>query len=96
MKKTQTAKLFKNGSSQAVRLPIDFRFKGDKVYISRDETTGDVVLSSRPDAGAWKDFFDLIHSITDSDLFMADRPMNVLAQEHGIFDDDSSKEDFGS
>ncbi|MFO7801719.1 MAG: AbrB/MazE/SpoVT family DNA-binding domain-containing protein [Desulfovermiculus sp.] len=48
MKKAQTAKLFKNGSSQAVRLPIDFRFSGDEVYISRDETTGDVVLSNRP------------------------------------------------
>ncbi len=96
MKKTQTAKLFKNGSSQAVRLPIDFRFNGDEVYISRDEATGDVVLSNRPDVGAWKDFFDLIHSIHDSDNFMADRPMNVLAQELGIFDDYSSQEDFGS
>lgn len=96
MKKTQTAKLFKNGSSQAVRLPIDFRFNGDEVYISRDEATGDVVLSSRPDAGAWKDFFDLIHSITDSDMFMPDRPLNVLAQERGIFDDDSSQKNLGS
>ncbi|MDZ7760281.1 MAG: AbrB family transcriptional regulator [Desulfovermiculus sp.] len=74
----------------------DFLFNSDEVYVSRDETTGDVVLSNRPDAGAWKDFFDLIHSIPDSDKFMADRPMNVLAQEHGIFDDDSSQEDFAS
>ena len=69
MKKTQTAKLFKNGSSQAVRLPSDFRFNSHEVYISRDETTGDVVLSNRPDAGAWKDFFDLIHSIQASTNF---------------------------
>ncbi len=30
-----TAKLFKNGSSQAVRLPKEFRFRGDRVYIKR-------------------------------------------------------------
>ena len=29
------AKLFQNGSSQAVRLPREFRFQGDKVRIRR-------------------------------------------------------------
>ena len=33
MPKTEVAKLFKNGSSQAVRLPREFRFEGDKVRI---------------------------------------------------------------
>jgi antitoxin VapB len=33
---SQFAKLFKNGSSQAVRLPREFRFKGDKVRIRRE------------------------------------------------------------
>jgi antitoxin VapB len=32
---SQFAKLFQNGSSQAVRLPREFRFKGDKVKIRR-------------------------------------------------------------
>ena len=31
----QTAKIFKNGQSQAVRLPKEFRFKGKEVYIRR-------------------------------------------------------------
>lgn len=43
----QTAKLFKNGRSQAVRLPAEFRFEGDEVLIRRDPDTGDVVLSPR-------------------------------------------------
>lgn len=30
-----TAKLFKNGKSQAVRLPKDFRFEGDEVVIKK-------------------------------------------------------------
>lgn len=43
-----TAKLFRNGGSQAVRLPAEFRFDGvDEVRIWRDEKTGDVVLSAR-------------------------------------------------
>ncbi|MFN7570425.1 MAG: antitoxin [Betaproteobacteria bacterium] len=43
----RTAKLFKNGRSQAVRLPAEFRFEGDEVYIRRDPDTGDVILSAR-------------------------------------------------
>ena len=41
----QTAKLFKNGRSQAVRLPAEFRFEGDEVRIRRDPATGEVILS---------------------------------------------------
>lgn len=35
MPKPEIARLFQNGRSQAVRLPRDFRFAGDKVRISR-------------------------------------------------------------
>ena len=42
-----TAKLFKNGRSQAVRLPAEFRFEGDEVLIRRDQATGEVILSPR-------------------------------------------------
>ena len=43
----RTAKIFMNGRSQAVRLPVEFRFDGDEVYIRRDTVTGDVILSPR-------------------------------------------------
>ncbi len=43
----QTAKIFMNGRSQAVRLPAEFRFEGDEVAIRRDAMTGDVILSPR-------------------------------------------------
>ena len=33
---SQFAELFQNGSSQAVRLPRGFRFKGDKIRIRRE------------------------------------------------------------
>jgi antitoxin VapB len=44
----QTAKLFTNGRSQAVRLPSAFRFEGSEVFIRRDAASGDVILSARP------------------------------------------------
>ena len=43
--KEKTAKLFRNGRSQAVRLPKEFRFEGTEVAIRRDAQTGEVVLS---------------------------------------------------
>ena len=87
MNDTRTAKLFKNGASQAVRLPADFRFAGDEVYATRDAVTGDVVLSTRPGGQAWTDFFELVHSVSDSGNFMQDRPMNQPPKKGGVFDD---------
>jgi antitoxin VapB len=37
----ETAKLFQNGKSQAIRLPKEFRFRSDRVYIKR---IGDAVV----------------------------------------------------
>jgi antitoxin VapB len=49
----QSAKLFMNGRSQAVRLPAEFRFPGREVLIERE---GDaVVLRAKPEG--WDDFF---------------------------------------
>ena len=67
----ETAKLFRNGRSQAVRLPSKYRFEGSEVYVRRDPATGDVILSRRPDS--WKDFFELTKSIEIPENFMADR-----------------------
>jgi len=45
----KTAKLFKNGDSQAVRLPKEFRFGGDEVLIKR---VGNAVVLL-PKAKSW-------------------------------------------
>jgi antitoxin VapB len=66
-----TAKLFRNGRSQAVRLPANFRFEGSEVYVRRDPDTRDVILSRRPES--WEDFFDLMTSIEVPEDFLADR-----------------------
>lgn len=50
------AKLFRNGRSQAVRLPAEFRFEGTEVEVHRDPESGAVVLTPvRPSASALLD-----------------------------------------
>lgn len=51
---TRIAKIFMNGRSQAVRLPKEFRFDTDKVYISKQGRN--VILSSKKPT--WDEFFD--------------------------------------
>ena len=87
MPDTRLAKLFKNGASQAVRLPVEFRFEGTEVYATRDEQTGDVLLSARPGAKAWTEFAQLMRSIDIPDEFMADRPMNLPPCDRDVFGD---------
>ena len=58
---TQTAKLFVNGRSQAVRLPAAFRFDTQEVFIRKDEVTGDVILSRRPED--WSGFLAATHEL---------------------------------
>ncbi len=77
-----TAKLFRNGRSQAVRLPAEFRFEGSEVFVRRDPATGDVILSRRPES--WQDFFELMKTVEAPSDFMADRK-DVPPQKRDLF-----------
>ncbi len=81
MGQAKVAKLFKNGASQAVRLPAEFRFEGDEVYISRDEKTQNVILSKRPTTGVWEDFFAFTRTVDIPEDWMKDRPMNRISKD---------------
>jgi antitoxin VapB len=71
----ETAKLFQNGRSQAVRLPAPYRFEGKEVFIRRDPTSGDVILSRKP--GGWTDFFALVDEAEVPADFLADRDQST-------------------
>lgn len=86
---TRIAKLFRNGASQAVRLPAEFRFEGDQVFASRDERTGDVTLSTSPGAHAWDEFLELLHGAGAAPDFMPGRPLNIAPDPAGVFDDEA-------
>jgi antitoxin VapB len=77
MQTTKTAKIFKNGASQAVRLPADCRFPDDldEVFVRKDPLTGTVTLSAQPRA-SWTEFFALRGATPAPADFMADRPLN--------------------
>lgn len=64
----KTAKLFKNGQSQAVRLPKEFRFDGKEVYITR---LNDGVLLLPLHSHTWEDLFEAATEFSED--FMAER-----------------------
>ena len=60
VKPAQTAKLFANGRSQAVRLPREFRFEGKEVYVRREGRSVVLTPKEEPKENPWKDFFDAL------------------------------------
>ena len=68
----KTAKLFRNGQSQAVRLPKEFRFDDDQVFIKK---TGNVVMLI-PARGSWESLFNSLEKFSDD--FMAKRKQPKL------------------
>jgi len=76
---TKTAKLFKNGRSQAVRLPKEFRLPGSEVYIER---RGSLVIL-RPMAKLdWEEFFSRPSPVPPD--FLQDRK-NLKLKKRRIF-----------
>jgi antitoxin VapB len=71
----ETAKLFRNGRSQAVRLPKEFRFEGDKVYVKR---VGNAVVLI-PYRESWRGLFESLERFSED--FMEDREQPVRQEE---------------
>jgi antitoxin VapB len=98
----KTAKLFKNGRSQAVRLPKEFRFEGNEVAIRRDRASGEVILTPSQPARAltfdeWFALYcDLPDSATDEDFArLPPRPGNLSVDQLArIFDRAAYPQDF--
>jgi len=73
-----TAKLFMNGRSQAVRLPLKYRFDCDEVFIRKDPETGDVIISKKP--GSWDSLFKLVEELDVPADFMDERDDDISAE----------------
>ena len=56
----KTAKLFKNGQSQAVRLPKEFRMSGNEVYIKKQ---GEAIILL-PKENSWAPLFSSLNHFT--------------------------------
>ncbi len=66
----QTAKIFNNGRSQAVRLPKDFRFSGSDVFIKKIGKL--VVLLPKDDP--WSVLVNSLDQFTDDFMDSRDQP----------------------
>lgn len=84
----RVARLFRNGGSQAVRIPAEFRFDGEEVFIRRNEHTGDVILSTKAGWSTWAEYFECRDSGAVPSEFMAERPLNELLLERKLFEEE--------
>ena len=75
-----TAKLFKNGQSQAVRLPKQYAFEGTEVYVKR---IGGMVILVPKTEDPWNLFRDSLEKFTD-DTFNFKREQGSLEKRNRI------------
>jgi antitoxin VapB len=75
-----TAKLFKNGRSQAVRLPKEYALSGKEVYIKKID--GIVILIPK-DKDPWQPFIDSLKKFTD-DFFDFRRDQGTFEKREPI------------
>ncbi len=76
---TATAKLFKNGQSQAVRLPKEYRFEDQEEIFIKKVNDG-VLLMSKNDKTIWEHMFERLDEFSDD--FMQSREQPTQTREN--------------
>lgn len=76
----KTARLFRNGQSQAVRLPKEYRFSGEKVLIKR---VGNALVLL-PQKGSWTSLFEGLDRFSGD--FMEARQQPGQRLREGLFE----------
>jgi len=71
------AKLFQNGQSQAVRLPKEFRFEGDEVYIKR---MGALIILL-PMNNPWRPLLDSLNKFSDDFMNTRNQPKQQIRED---------------
>ena len=75
---TAIAKIFKNGQSQAVRLPKKFRFENqDELFVKKVENG--IILLSKNDKSVWDNMFNRLDEFSDD--FMNERVQSTQNRE---------------
>ena len=75
---TAIAKIFKNGQSQAVRLPKEFRFENQEELFVKKVEDG-IILLPKNDKSVWDNMFDRLEEFSDD--FMENRVQPVQNRE---------------
>ena len=78
MPQPEKAKVFMTGRSQAVRIPAQYRFKSDEVYIRHDPRTGEITLSERSNQPSFTEIFKMLdEAVAAEGPFELDRDMSL-------------------
>ena len=80
MSKIRTAKVFKSGNSQAVRLPADFRIDAKEVYVKRNGRN----LVLMPMEDVWNVFVESLSMFTND--LMESRKQPLQKKRGKLFD----------
>lgn len=73
----RTAKLFSNGGSQAVRLPQEYRFDGERVFIKRMGQSVVLIPYQEP----WQTLFDSLDRFSDDFMDTRNQPEEQVRGE---------------
>ncbi len=74
----KTARIFKSGNSQAVRLPKGFNFEGGEVYIKR--LGNSVILTAKDDP--WQSLLDSLDKFSND--YMAERSQSPIQKREQL------------
>ena len=80
MARIEKARVFMSGRSQAVRIPVEYRFTSDEVFIRRNPQNGEIILSEKPQHDSLGEIFAMIDAAGEADELLRDRD-TTLAQE---------------
>ena len=78
----ERTKVFMTGRSQAVRIPIRFRFRSEEVYVRHDPQTGDLILSPAP--GGWNEVYAALDKAKLPEDFLADRAQGLPQERESL------------
>jgi len=82
MPQTRKSRVFMSGRSQAVRIPAEFRFTSDEVFVRRDPQTGDLILSQAP--STWGEIFAALDQAQFPADFMSEREQGVAESREAL------------
>ena len=72
----KTAKLFRNGQSQAVRLPKEFRFKDNQVFIKK---SGNIVMLI-PAKNSWDSLLNSLNKFSNDFMAVKNQPKTQVRE----------------
>jgi len=83
MAQAEKARVFMSGRSQAVRIPVEYRFSVDEVFIRRDPQSGDLILSEAP--GDWDAIYSALDAAGVPEDFLAEREQGAPQERDSLW-----------